>query len=207
MAVAVDARASVGDELTEERIFQEALGICTGDVVTTSYGTGPYEVWRISGPRLWRDGLWRAIYPATVISLALLSTGHTGPVRSSDFCFINDVLREGERWFTLSGNEVFVRPPTKRPLLQVDMFSSYPPDPQPYPYQAGVDYSAGDRRLWHCSYCGRDCNAEPPGPYAPPPCPYCGMPASTNVIVLRRGTSGLVQALRQGSGPGRGGCS
>ena len=178
------------------RIFQEALGICTGDVVTTSYGTGPYEVWSISGPRLWREGLWRTIYPAPVISLALLSTGHTGSVRSSQVYGINDVLQEGDRWLTLSGDEVFVRPPARRPLLQVDMFRSYPADPVPYPFQAGVDYTL-EERVWHCPTCGRDCNADPPGPFAPPPCPYCGMPASTRVIVLRRGASELVQAMNR----------
>jgi len=29
------------------RIYQTALGIQTGDIVSTSYGTGPYEVWHI----------------------------------------------------------------------------------------------------------------------------------------------------------------
>lgn len=178
------------------RIYQEAFGICTGDIVTTSYGTGPYEVWSIFGPRLWQGGLWRAIYPAPVISLGLLSMAHTGAVRSCHMYGINDVLREGDRWFTLAGDEVFVRAPAKRPPSQVDMFKSYPPDPKPYPFQEGVDYTAGQRRVWHCPHCGRDCNAEPPGPYAPPPCPHCGWPASTRVIVLQRGTPALVQSMQ-----------
>lgn len=183
--------------MNNQRIFQEALGICTGDIVTTSYGTGPYEVWGISGPWLWKDGLYRTIYPQPVISLILLATGHTGPVRSRHFCFINDVLREGDRWFTLVGEEVFVRAPSQRPALQVDMFRSYPADPPPYPFQEGVDYTL-QGRVWHCPHCGRDCNADPPGLLSPPRCPHCGREASTRIIVVRPGMSAFAQAMRRG---------
>jgi hypothetical protein len=57
-----------------ERIYQSALGIQTGDIVTTNRHGGPYEVWSISGPYI--TSLFPGtlvIYPVPVISLGLVT--------------------------------------------------------------------------------------------------------------------------------------
>lgn len=108
------------------------LGIEVGDVVWTSYGSGPYRVKRVVGP--YRD----RYDPATCTvkqdgppmwSLVLEDLGKWyGPpinrfVRHNGELYINEIRapRRG-RWFTWGGDEIFVRKRAAGAALQPDMF-------------------------------------------------------------------------------------
>lgn len=167
--------------------FKRALGIATGDIVRTSYNTGPYEVWRIYGPEQWCDSVIHiSIWPQPIISLGLILPG-TGSESNPHTYGINEIRREGDRWFTANA-EVFVE--TAQTAIQGSLF-----DPieertaDPYQFQPDVDYQ--DPRTWRCRGCNRDFNdkhlAEPPTPVTTysslvygqykrvrPDCPYCG---------------------------------
>lgn len=161
---------SAWSRLVKPRIYKEALGIRVGDIVTTSYGTGPYVVWSIWGPKLWHAGhpAW-TIWPWPVISLmCVYAEGHHSFGRLG-FSYLNEIHQEADRWITAGGNEVFVAPPVGGyPDLPTDMFLSFPPAPEPYPFQDRVDYAAW---AWHCR-CGLDFNEVRDG-HSPPLCPDC----------------------------------
>lgn len=161
--------------------FYTALGISTGDIVTTSYGTGPYEVWRISEPRRFEASFHCiAIWPHPVIGLTVIRTDHVGIVRDVDLHWINEVRREGDSWFS-SGAEIFVHPanaskPIQRSIFDLPDIDS--DDPPSYPFQPGVDYQS--RGVWHCQDCGLDYDtSRVTGEYGPrtasyyPRCPDC----------------------------------
>jgi hypothetical protein len=78
--------------------FKTALGISTGDIVSTSYNTGPYEVWDI--------------YPLDrgLISLELIAPGAPRPGRRESHFWLNNIRREGDRWFNAHDDEIFVTP-------------------------------------------------------------------------------------------------
>jgi hypothetical protein len=78
--------------------FKTALGISTGDIVSTSYNTGPYEVWDIYS-------LDRGL-----ISLELIAPGAPRPGRRESHFWLNNIRREGDRWFNPRGDEIFVEP-------------------------------------------------------------------------------------------------
>lgn len=155
-----------------ERIFKTALGIQTGDLVKTSYGTGPFEVWDISEPynrgeRL--EGVL-SVFAYPMVGLTLITPGHKA--RSDcDFSYINNVRQLPEGWVTPSGERIFIERPASPPALPLDIFRSYLPMPAPYQARAGVDYEAGHRRVWHCEVCGLDFNVEQVDRYNPPNCP------------------------------------
>lgn len=161
-----------------QRIYQEALGIHTGDTVRTSYGSGPYEVWSIWGPRYVFDGgLDVIIHLWPVISLTCIRSGDEKPrfdATGSHFYFLNEirqvVMPDGSsRWFSDQNEEVFVEPSRRPVALPVDMFASYPPIPEPPVWQVGVDYSPredGNLRLWRCTRCGTDFNGPPASSWA-----------------------------------------
>jgi len=180
-----------------ERIYKKVLGIRVGDIVTTSYNTGPYEVWSIHGPHLWEKHSYYIIYPWPVISLALAYTESHHLFGKKGFSYINDIHREGDcRWLTTTGDEVIVTPPPNGyPDLPVDMFRSFPPPAEPYPFQDGVDYSAGHRRVWHCHRCGLDFNWQPTSRHGPPNCPRCNRIAYTRVILAVEGENTYVKTL------------
>lgn len=177
--------------MSEELVYREALGVETGDIVTTSYGTGPYEVREIIGPHYWYCD-WNSLvvreYP--VISLVLVRQGHEGPVLFYHMYWINDVRREGERYFDDQGDEVFVEKPQARPAMSMpDLLSAAEDDPRtrPYRFQAGVDYDAGDGRVWHCPACGLDFNGSSPFRCGVPACPRCaGHEAPVPVFLFRK---------------------
>ena len=181
---------------TTNRVHKEALGIRVGDVITTSYGTGPFEVWSIYGPRCWDEGLNWIIWTWPVISLKLITTEgnprHGKCTVNSEhyFSYINELRRENSRWFNTMGDEIFARPPRSGyPNLPVDIFLSYPPASAPYLFQDGVDYHAGYRRVWRCCRCGLDFNWEPTSRNGPPHCPRCNYIASTRLVMALRGES------------------
>lgn len=183
-----------------KQIYQQALGIRTGDIITTSYGSGPYQVWSIHGPHLWDKGIHWIIYPWPVISLKLIFTKDHHLfgkcIGEGKFSYINEIHRQEDRWFTTIGDEIFVKPPRLGyPDLPVDMFRSYPPDPEPYPFQDGVDYRAGHRRVWHCCHCGLDFNWQPDGGYGLPRCPQCNHIVTTRIVVAAVGENTYVKTL------------
>jgi len=149
-------------------IYEEILGIATGDIVTTSYGTGPYIVKRISGPSyIHQDISALVIWPYPVISLVL---AYTDPTHTSS-AYINNIHREPDgRYLTDGGHEITVQRPISATSGQMSLFAvrSIPQ----YQFQPGVDYHAGDSRVWHCPYCGHDFNAEKQG-ICGPACPHC----------------------------------
>jgi hypothetical protein len=187
--------------MVEKRIYKEALGIRVGDVITKErHGTGPYYVWAIKGPVRFSRALDVIIYPWPIVSLVLVFTEDHHLYREglrSDyrFSYINEVYREGDRWFTVMGDEVFVKPPRMGyPDLPVDMFKSCPPDPEPYPFQEGVDYDKGHRQVWHCEKCRTDFNTD--DPVRPGlDCPACGRWTSTKIIMAKAGVSTYVQVI------------
>jgi hypothetical protein len=77
---------------------QTALGISTGDIVRTSYGTGPYVVRAIVGPTFAQDG-------TPLLDLVLSVPGERSRYD------INDVIRIGNGWFSRGGaDELYVTP-------------------------------------------------------------------------------------------------
>jgi hypothetical protein len=154
------------------RIFQSVFGIQTGDLVTTSYATGPYEVWGITVPRytqLWVGRFVIRDYP--VISLTLIAPG-VPPRGDNGLYWINDVRQEGERYLTDANDEVFVR--RGSPIaLPIDFLRSYPATPGPYPFDPTVDFGARPRRIWRCTECRRDFNAVVESRHGPAYCPGC----------------------------------
>ena len=165
------------------RVYKEALGIQVGDIITTSYDTGPYEVWHIWGPKYWHKGLDWIIWPWPVISLlCVYAPGHHFFGRRG-FSYLNEIHQENDRWFMPYG-EIFIASPVGGyPDLPMDMFLNYAPSAEPYPFQDGVDYIAW---AWHCRGCGLDFN-EVRDDHSPPLCPNCQYIASTRLIMVEAG--------------------
>ncbi len=171
---------------------ERGLDICVGALVSTSYGSGPYVVRSISGPVLFRKGLDIIVYPMPVVCLALsYAVGHhLHDVRDrAGKAYINDIYRDGERWFNLAGDEIFVKPGDE--WVQLGLFEGRAA--APYGFQLGVDYDAGQRRVWHCERCGLDFNWDGRGCRHPPNCPACDWVASTRIIMVCKGVSAYVQ--------------
>jgi len=143
--------------------YKEALGIATGDVVRTSYGTGPYYVWNIHGPRYTERGVgYFAVWPFPIVSLVLVRSIDGFPMSFPDsysFSYINAVyLRVDGRWFS-GQDEVFVTTPRMGQAQQMNLFAIAQELPPPYEFQPGVDYFGGDGTVWKCPTCEADFNA------------------------------------------------
>ena len=148
--------------------LQSALGIQTGDIVTTSYNTGPYFIYCIRGPITSFNGMgYLVILDHPEISLTL-STPNAK--RKGTGGFINNIRQVDARWYTAQNNEIFITKPHHATLGPTTLFDVLdPPDqvdilPTPPLYQLNpsVDYDAGPRRTWHCEDCNVDFNATPP---------------------------------------------
>lgn len=173
-----------GGKVYPGRVYKEALGIRVGDIVTTSYDTGPYEVWYIFGPSYVSKGVGDIVVRLwPVMSLTLVEPGEQPRWLScSPFSYINEVRQEDGHWFTRS-DEVFMQRPERYPDLPVDMFRSHPAPPQPYQFQSDVDYYAGDRRVWQCRKCEADFNIDPGSRYGP--AFHCGTVADRILLIHR----------------------
>ena len=152
-----------------QTIYRVALGIEIGDIVMTSYDTGPYEIDSISDPYVYeRYGSELYIFSAPCVGVSCFPID---AVRiESNRCYINDIRQVGERWFTRRGDEVYVQKPAARPSMPVDMFYSYPPVPPLRTFDPTVDYT---QHAWTCEKCERDFNWTPPERYAMPRCLHC----------------------------------
>ncbi|HUV95790.1 MAG TPA: hypothetical protein VMX14_13325 [Anaerolineae bacterium] len=154
---------------TARAIYRETLGITTGDVITTSYKSGPYSVKQITGPYTFHATFSDlTIWPYPVIPLAL---SYVDPSLTST-AYIHNIHREPDgRYLTDTHDEIFVHKTTQPLAAQLPLLT---PATQPeYPYQPGVNYAAGDSHVWHCRDCGKDFNAEKQNRHCGPPCPYC----------------------------------
>lgn len=78
---------------------QTALGITTGDIVRTSYRTGPYEVNAIVGPELSAEGI-----PLIHLILTVPDSSDRGRY------YINDVRRSGDGWQCGRADELYLTP-------------------------------------------------------------------------------------------------
>lgn len=157
--------------------------IGVGDIIKTSYDTGPYEVVKVIGPTYCEKGIgcW-VIYETPVVSLICIAAeGHhlirtpTGRRRLGRFYF-NEVREVGGRFYTgMIGSEIIIIRKAIGPLPgQLALFELEKPDPQePYQFQEGVDYRASGRQVWKCVPCDRDFNAPPVERWGPPTCPEC----------------------------------
>lgn len=130
-----------------QRAWQSALGITVGDLVRTSYHTGPYEVWRIWGPLWWEtnySGKLLYLWQSPVISLTCVRPGST-PGSREDFSYLNTIYRIGDRWLTAGCDEIIVQPcglPGQATLAAPPWPTSWE---TPYRREAGVDYADRDR--------------------------------------------------------------
>ena len=143
---------------------RRALGIETGDIVRTSYGTGLYVVQSFFGPVYVTREIGAVVvrdHPEISLALSPLGKEQVG-------AYINDVRRVGDRWFTAQNDEVIVERPERAPVVATSLLDLIdPPDaveeipmPAPYQFDEAVDYEAGANRVWHCPTCGKDFNGE-----------------------------------------------
>lgn len=149
----------------------DRLGISIGDIVTTSYHTGPYVVHGVYGPFYTERGFYGLVVRTwPVYDLGLDGGG------------INSVRREGERWFTDSNDEIFVQ--FVEPEGQLSLFEVCEQPVASYPLEPGVDYRQFGR-VWKCGRCEVDFNAAPPQPYwRGAACPRCGLGSYTQVYLM-----------------------
>ena len=174
---------------TAHAIYRQALGITTGDVITTSYKSGPYIVKQISGPYYFQKTFaYLTIWPSPVICLTL---SYADPSLTST-AYINHIHREPDgRYLTDCHDEIFVHKSAQPSPAQLPLLD--PVTSSEYPYQPGINYHAGDTHVWHCRDCGSDFNAEKQNRHCGPACPYCTRRFPTiaiPIIVMGNGQSG-----------------
>jgi hypothetical protein len=168
-----------GKSARKPPMADEALGIHVGDVVRTSYGAGPYEVLSVQPPVRWAEIGWSiAIWPYPVTSLRICELARQPRKETGG---INHIHRDGARWITDQGDEVFVEPHAHRYPLQLGLFR--PPAPEPYSFQDGVDYSGPCGTVWRCPECGRDYNGRTDAYHRSPE--HCTWRPGLVVIVVR----------------------
>lgn len=152
---------------TEVWLYKTALGIEVGDLLTTSYGTGPEYVKDIHGPYVTSEiGTHLVLLPSPQISVSLQKLD----MSKHDWRGINGIRQDGNRWLTFNCSEVFIEKPAVRVAMQIDMFQSYPSTPPLYQRDKDVDYSI---YAWKCCKCDRDFNWKPTTDWAMATCPYC----------------------------------
>lgn len=138
----------------DSEIIIEALGISLGDVLITSYGSGPFEVKSIRQPRRFEiTSSHIIIRDHEVTSFVLRDLDG----KSTTDSYINNVRRTGERWATDQNDEIFVEKKHRRNIVQLGLFDERRrPAAEEYEFQPGCDYRAGAGRVWHCPRCRKD---------------------------------------------------
>lgn len=152
------------------KITIEALGISLGDILTTSYKTGPFEVTAISAPHKFIiTSFYIIIRDHQVTSFTLREADKKCLTNS----YINNVRRTGDRWATDQNDEIFVEKKYRQNIVQIGLFDE-PEHPlvKDYPFQPGCDYRAGAGKVWHCPKCRKDFNS-PVKKKLPYWCPAC----------------------------------
>lgn len=137
--------------------IQSLMGVELGDIVSTSYFTGPYEVTKITGP-LYSDrdiSDLVTIFPWPYMNLQCVGKSCRGEQQEA---LLNGYHQDPRgRLVSTFGDLLTVFKPEHRRPRQASLFD--PPDPIPgvYPWQPGVDYDSWD--LWNCRKCSADFNA------------------------------------------------
>jgi hypothetical protein len=138
-------------------MITQALGISVGDIISTSYGSGPYRVVEISQPVKFSIRALHIVirdHEVTHLKLADLDGESKTP------SYIGSIRRVGsDRWATDMNDEIFVEKKGEVSGAQLDLFSVLTPEAAPdYDFQAGCDYRAGAGKVWRCDGCGKDFN-------------------------------------------------
>lgn len=151
--------------------IQSALGIQTGDMLNTSYNSGPYLVHSIHGPFTYFENSGSLV----IIDHAEISLSLTipGAIRKGPSDYINNIRQVDHRWFTAQNAEIFITRHEKPATQAASLFDIFDPPgtvevlPIPPLYQLNpkVNYKAGPRRAWHCESCHADFNAVPTNKY------------------------------------------
>ena len=166
------------------QMYQSSLGLTAGMRLTTERG-GPYRLLGISAPFTFQimgfDMLIIYHQSVVVVSIEYIdephSLGHTpsiSPIGRDD---------DGTYW-TEQNDQIW--PSEGDSGLQLDMFRLEPPPARAYAFQAGVDYDAADKQIWHCAMCGHDFNTTEPARPVAPRCPACKAPDLALQIVMMR---------------------
>lgn len=159
-----------------KRIYKTAFGIETGDLMYPSYSKQCYEVVGITRPLYVQD----AWYCLAINTLPVFTLVGGLPPHLEEYAAqggitkgrINDVRCQDGRYFSLSDEIVIEK--RQPPYEQViDMFESYLQPGEPYAWQDGVDYAAGDGHIYNCRECGLDFNAQKKPRSHCPLCPRC----------------------------------
>lgn len=128
-------------------IYQNYLGLETGDLIRTSYGTEGI-VKLIGKPRYVSYAFFHVfVYPQPIVSILFEGGGNLTGV-----CYRDGI------WQSNHGRDQYeIIKPETRPDMRVDMFDSYlSPVDEPYRFQDGVDYNC--QYVWRCDPCGIDYN-------------------------------------------------
>jgi len=170
--------------------IHEALGISIGDILKTSYGTGPYEVESIWGEYWWWTSFEANYDHVTIWPYPVASFG-VALKNNREGC-INHIHQDGNRWFSDSGDEIFVEKIfSPKKYYQIGMFDFSTPNTvdtrkQPYRFDPNVDYS-NQETVFQCWKCRRDFNGKKwNGGHANPHCPYCDAWVAKTIIVMDR---------------------
>lgn len=164
-------------------MIRTLLGISIGDIVTTSYGTGPYVVQELCGPYYTAPGLMGLVIRTwPVIDLGF-----------GDYSGVNDVRQEGDRWFTDSNDEIYVQ--HRDPEGQLWLFDPPSVGELPYVFDPQVDYRRFGE-VWRCERCKIDYNApDEPEAWRGGICPCCGRstPPCCAILLMPPRVVGLQQ--------------
>jgi hypothetical protein len=180
-----------------QRLYRTVWGIETGDIIRTSYNTGPYLLMGITPPTCISRFPGSIVIHDPTISLLLKSPGKTEPSG------INYVHPIDGRFFGSNGDEIFIEKPVKRRDFQVDMFESYLPDATPYSFRDGVDYAldqSKQRGIWKCKKHG-DYNALPGSQYGPAFCPHGCCSVEQVIMHVWAGPNPVLLGIDQGRWP------
>lgn len=167
------------------KLYQTALGIETGDILTTSWNTGPYIIEHISAPKYVRQDCFGNIFVRTRATTSLWGQSNS----NGQTWYVNGVNRSEQGYFSYNDPIEIIKPEKRIGFHLVDMFDSYLDSliDEPYQFQDGVDYITVDP--WHCKHCGLDFNA---APFAwnkyNTACPRCGEHTNAHVFVMSKTT-------------------
>jgi len=188
---------------TMSETYTEALGIRPGDLMC-------HIAWDIVDGLCQSRPVWREIervkpepctahlwdYRAGYSDVLLIRDYPTVSLHGTDGrreWGVGGVFRVGDRWYEEGRNghaddEVLIQRGQRELVGQLPMMLDTPAVWEPYPFQADVDYDAGD--AYHCHHCGQDANLPRrtrhgglPGTH-PPACPACLWPMLR--IIMRR---------------------
>jgi hypothetical protein len=168
----------------------EALGISVGDKIWCPYDkydkSNPiyYRVKRIYGPYWYREDICFVIWPYPVISLGLEYWNRKVHGQPG----INNIHKDGDRWFDDHGYELFVEKKNKSRYVAIDLFSSLTKNKiSAYKFNPELDYSDPDK-IFKCQSCGFDFNGELVNNFVTPYCSVCGFKGgvSRKIIIMEK---------------------